>query len=164
MHEDITPDFDLKNFKDEESPQARIHHSFEAFLGIWAVHGRNGSSAPDEAQTEMSGTEVYEWLEGEKFMIYRWNRTFGEAKHVGIGIFGFDEEQQGVTADFFDNLGYHRRYSASVVGTEMHLLGKSERARIFVDPNGSGMRILWESLKDSHVTGILCELSGQRTQ
>ena len=162
MHEEFTSVVNLKNFSELELVRWNAISSLEDFVGIWTVSGQNGPLVPDDPMTRITGTEIYEWLEGDKFMTYRWNRSFGKDKHSGLGVFGYDDGRRELFAQFYDNLGFTRRYTVTVFDGRMQLEGSRERATIAIDQNV--MNIFWQSMKEGQVTGILCELEGQRTQ
>lgn len=160
MHEEFISVVNLKNISEKElSPRNEVE-ALDAFVGIWTVKGQNGPLSPSDPARRMTGTEVYEWMEGGKFMTYRWHRAFGKDRHSGLGIFGYDDVRQGLFAQFFDNLGFARRYAVTVFDGRMHLEGPQERATIAVDHGV--MNIFWQSVRKGQVTGILCELEGRR--
>jgi hypothetical protein len=148
----------------EQQPPARgpEHEQLDRFVGTWSVEGWNRSDAPVAADTKVTGEESYEWLPGQFFLVYRWDRQFGGSEHTGVGVIGRAESGDGYDAHFFDNLGYARTYEVAVRDGVLTLTGQWERATVTVDDGGDRMSIHWERSSDGRRWVPLCDLTGER--
>ena len=154
----------------DQEEQAQAHEpergpaqaALNAFVGTWNVTGKNAEGAQTAAGALVTGEESYDWLPGEYFLIYRWQRRFEGNEHIGIGIIGFDMARQEYWAQFFDNLGYSRTYDVEIHGRELKYSGAWERARLLVHDDGDTMSISWERSVDG-VWLPLCDLEATRS-
>jgi hypothetical protein len=154
-----SPTIDLKDQTSSQTPKrGPAHERLEAFVGNWKIEGRNGEGAGRAANTRVTGHESYEWLPGRFFLVYRWDRQFGDTQHTGIAIIAYDESRNAYTARFFDNLGYARIYDATVRDRVLTLTGAQERASISV--SGGIMMTHWERTSDGVHWRPLCDLTG----
>lgn len=134
------------------------HEQLDVFVGKWNVDGENKAGAPVAANAKVTGEETYEWLPGKFFLMYHWDRRFADNEHTGIGVIGYDASREAYSAHFFDNLGYSRKYEASVRDGVLTLTGKWERATLVVGDNGNTMSIYWERSSDGRNWLPLCDL------
>ena len=156
-----SPTVELKEQISEPPPKrGPAHERLDAFVGNWAIDGRNGEGAGRAADTRVTGHETYEWLPGRFFLVYRWDRRFGDTQHTGIGVIGYDEPRDAYSAQFFDNLGYARTYDATVRDRVLTLTGAWERASISV--GGGIMMTHWERTTDGVNWLPLCDLTGTK--
>ena len=156
-----SPTIEPQEGKSEQSPRrGPAHDRLDAFVGRWTIEGRNGEGAPGAANTRVTGHESYEWLPGRFFLVYRWERRFGDTQHTGIAVIGYDDSRDAYTAQFFDNLGYARSYDATVRERVLTLTGASERASISV--GGGIMMTHWERTTDGVNWLPLCDLTGTK--
>ena len=136
----------------------------DAFVGRWIVEGTNGTGAPASTGAEMQGTESYEWLEGEFYLINRWDRHFGQNRHTGISFIGYDSSLGEYFSQSFDNLGFAARYKVYVAEGALRFQGPEERAVLKLNADRSQIDILWEQSKDGLDWAELCHLIGHREQ
>ena len=66
------------------------HKHLEPFAGEWKVEGHNATGAPGVDGRWVSGTESYEWLDGEFFLVNRFDRGKGAGHFKGVGWIGYD--------------------------------------------------------------------------
>jgi hypothetical protein len=134
----------------------------DAFVGAWRVGGHNLEGAPTGEGEPVTGVESYDWLPGGFFLEYRWHRRFGAHDHEGIGIFACDAPDGPCAAQFYDNLGFARRYAASVDDDVLTLSGPRERATIALGDGGRTLAIRWDRSSDGVEWQPLCALMGTR--
>jgi hypothetical protein len=89
--------------KEQQSPELG---PFAALVGEWEVE----MTHPALPDTVVQGAATFEWLEGERFMIYR-----ASAEHPdfpdGISIIGVTDDR--LTMHYFDSRGVFRVYDTS---------------------------------------------------
>ena len=132
------------------------------FTGEWNVEGRNADDAPFIAGAKIQGTESYEWLEGNFFLVYKWSRHFGSSEHSGIGLIGYDKSAHGIVVNNYDNLGFMRRYNLSFEDNSWKFFGENERAILKFSDDRKSFAEKWEILRDASEWKLLCELKATR--
>ncbi len=136
----------------EQVPIHRPEMDFlSSFVGEWKVSGT------------MNGNETYEFLKEEFFLIYKWDREYGEEKHNGIGFLGFDSEEEKFVARFCDNLGYARTYDLIIMSSKFLLYGEHERAEISLSDDKQEIYVHWVHNQTGKWT-TLCELRGEKVE
>ncbi len=136
----------------EQKPTHRGEMKYlSAFVGEWKVEGT------------MTGTETYAFLAEEFFLVYEWDRLYGEKKHKGIGFMGYDTGQEKFLAQFCDNLGYARTYDLIIMPFKFLLYGEHERAEISVSEDHQVLRVHWDVNKEG-CWSTLCDLTGRKVQ
>ena len=142
----------------------REHKLLDVFVGTWIVEGQNKEGAPVAPGAQVSGKETYEWLPGEYYLVYRWDRCFGSDQHTGIGIIGYDDSSQTYASHNFDNLGYSRTYQVHIADGSWTLTGERERARLVFSDDGNVMTANWEISGDGFDWTPLCELKAIKAE
>lgn len=132
-----------------------------AFIGRWGITGRNLEGAAENAGTEISGEENYEWLAGDFFVRGNWNHDFGSGSHTGTTIIGRDEYSEKLIAHNFDNLGFARHYRLETDGLRWEISGPRERAVRVFSPDGEHFKETWQVNDDGNWIP-LCELEGTK--
>ena len=74
------------------------------FTGRWNTEGRILPTTTS-AEIIISGTDSYEWLPGEFFLLHRVNVRIGDDKNQTVEIIGFDKEKNHYTLQHYDNKG-----------------------------------------------------------
>ena len=134
------------------------HELLNVFLGRWKVEGQNKAAAPVAPNTPVVGEESYEWLPGRFFIVYYWNRHFGENAHLGIGTIGYDPVKHTYTMQNYDNMGYARTYTGGLNNGIWLFTGDNERVTIAFEGDGT-MKAKWDILSDDSDWLPLCELT-----
>jgi hypothetical protein len=80
--------------------------SLEPFVGEWSVEVSLSAPAGVEART------VFEWMDGKRFLVQRWEVSLPEAPD-GLAVIGFDEDTQLYLQHYFDSRGVARLYEMS---------------------------------------------------
>lgn len=139
-----------------------VHELLRAFVGRWSITGTNLGGAPVAANSEVRGEESYEWLPGEFFLVGRWDRRFGDQRHVGVSVMGRGVQDPPHQAHHFDNLGDARTYALSASGRTLTFSGEQERAKYEIAEDGRTFRARWEIFKGVSRWAPLCELVATR--
>jgi hypothetical protein len=82
----------------------------ERFVGEWTMRPEAPWATGDAA-----GRLVFEWMEGGRFLIQRWEVPIPEAPD-GIAIIGFDDGRGTYLQHYFDSRGVARVYEMSFDG------------------------------------------------
>ena len=131
------------------------------FVGRWQVTGKNRGGAPNAPDTDVFGTESYEWLPGGFFLEGHWDRHFGTDRHTGLSILRYDEATSEHSIYSVDNLGYARTYRMTERDGVWSFSGPNERATVRFSDDGGTMTTTWQVRKDD--TWVpLCDLVGKR--
>lgn len=138
------------------------HKHLQPFAGHWKVHGFNGATAPGAADQPVIGDEIYEWLEGEYFLLHRFDRQQGIERFTGIGWIGFDQASGGYLSYSVANTGHLRIYEVEISPRKLRFDGEHERAVIELNASANTMSVLWEHTSDGVNWWKLCELHGHR--
>lgn len=92
------------------SPSAAMRR-LEPFVGTWRMVGR--MKLEDGSEIQIGGTDIYEWLPGEYFLIHRVvDVHMGEVIVNAIEIIGYDAENHRYVAHAYDNQGNIETMSA----------------------------------------------------
>ncbi len=156
-HSDVSPP-GLTSSVDGKGPG---HELLDRFVGHWSVQGKN-PLASVEADEDITGVETFQWLTGEYFLEYRWDRVLAHGWHHGVAMIGYDAEEEVFFAHFYDNLGFHRRYEVGVEANRLTFEGKHERGELRLDESCRKMQIHWERSERGDWQR-LCDLTGTRT-
>jgi hypothetical protein len=159
--ETLTPAADVTELRPERGD---AHARLDLFVGEWRIEGKNLDGAEEFAGTDLEGVQRCEWLPGRYFLIQRDEVHYGDGgTHQTTWITGWDVERQCYSVQFFDSLGYTRRYDVTVEGSTWTFEGETERANIVFDEGGLTYRGFWErSLAGRWVP--LCEYTATRAQ
>jgi hypothetical protein len=83
----------------------------DAFVGTWEM------SMAFPGHDEMTGgTLTYEWMDGDQFLVQRWDIPDVPEAPGGIAIIGDDPEGEGYLQHYFDTRGAARVYRMEVEG------------------------------------------------
>jgi hypothetical protein len=138
------------------------HRRLDAFLGTWTVVGENKGAAPNAVDTPVTGDESYVWLPGRFFLLGRWDRRFGDDRHIGISIMRYDPTTRQYSAYNVDNLGFARTYRVTERDGVWSFTGDWERATWTLGADGTTMAIDWEMTRDGETWAPLCHLDATK--
>lgn len=138
------------------------HHYLEPFTGRWKVEGHNAAGAPDAEAEKVSGTESFEWLEGEYFLVNRFDRGQGANRFNGLGWIGYDAMNGAYLSYSISNIGYFRIYQVQLKPGEICYLGSNERGVVRLSEDGQTITIKWEQINAAGRWLPLCDLTGHR--
>lgn len=148
----------LNNHNTTKADAGPAHEFLNAFLGTWKVEGHNADS-----NDRVHGTEIYSWLEGNYFLINKWNRPSSEGPFSGLGWILYDAENEKYRSYSVSNNGYFRVYDIEVKNNIIQYHGEQERGTVEVSTDRNALRIHWE-FKVGPEWKLLCQLDGQRLQ
>ena len=125
------------------------------FTGKWLTTGRQhaGAAGPDARITVV---ETYEWLQGDKFLIHRFDGQVGDQTAACVEIIGRDAASEDYSVQTFYSNGMtndwrlHERDQAWLLTGKWNMEGKKKDVRctmVFSD-DGSVMAARW-----AHSTG-----------
>lgn len=101
--------------------------------------------------TDVHAVCVFEWLQGERFLIQRWEVDHPDAPD-GIAIIGFDDVRDGFRQHYFDSRGVARVYEMSFDDRVWKLWrddpGFSQRFTGAFSEDGNTIRGAWEVFED----------------
>ncbi|GAB3513196.1 DUF1579 family protein [Emticicia fontis] len=89
------------------------HSHLDKFVGKWNTEGMVLPTATS-AGLEVKGTDTYEWLPGEFFLLHKIDVTVGDEKVQTLEIIGFDKDANHYTMQSFDNKGKTSLMSATL--------------------------------------------------
>jgi hypothetical protein len=130
----------------------------EPLVGQWIVEGYAEASLAGPAGPVKS-RESFEWLNGEYFLVHRYETHFGnQPVQRGIMYWGYDESKQGFLLHFFSNNGpftrdgniYEGQLRADAIvctGPARFTMPIDEHGKVAVGP-GQSFELTWE-LRDA---------------
>ncbi|MFB4284402.1 DUF1579 family protein [Nonomuraea sp. MTCD27] len=123
------------------SENQRLH----ALVGRWRSQGRIAATATDPA-IRVAGSDTYEWLAGEHFLIHRVDVRMDEEHVEVIEMIGpYDPASRTYPMRSFDNQGNFVTMRASVDdGGVWTFAGETERATLVIAEDGDSMTAEWE--------------------
>lgn len=142
---------------DQQTALKKLH----VFIGKWHAEGQSYAEKqqvgnPLASAVPWTSDESYEWLQGNFFILHRWDAKIGNSIFVGTEIIGYDEKEGGFFTHFFDNAGFHPNYKATVNGNIWNFTSPSSRANIIVDDDKNRMTFNWEWRKEGNDWLPLC--------
>jgi hypothetical protein len=93
----------------------------EPLVGEWAMKPDFPSLPPVEGHARV----VFEWMEGGRFLIQRWEVPIPEAPD-GLAIIGYDEGRGTLLQHYFDSRGVARVYEMAFDGRVWKLSRETE--------------------------------------
>ncbi|MES9536599.1 MULTISPECIES: DUF1579 family protein [unclassified Actinomadura] len=120
-----------------------------ALVGRWRSQGRTAATASDP-EIRIAGSDTYEWLAGEHFLIHRVDVRMNEERVEVIEMIGpYDPESRTYPMRSFDNHGHFVTMRASVDdGGVWTFAGETERATLVIAEDGESMTAEWERTDD----------------
>ncbi len=74
------------------------------FIGYWNTEGKIPAT-DTESEVKILGTDTYEWLPGEFFLLHKVDVFVGDNKNQTFEIIGFDKLLEKYTMRHYDNKG-----------------------------------------------------------
>jgi hypothetical protein len=118
-------------------------------VGTWKTEGR--VLADDETPaTLFSGTDTYEWVLHNQFIVHKVDVTMGDTKVEAVEYIGeFDKTGQAVKLHSFDNQGNYTLMHGQLDKTRrLNITGDKMRATLSV-VNEHEMQATWEKSADN---------------
>jgi hypothetical protein len=135
-----------KNSQQLPEPSPALRHR-DIFIGKWNTEGESKTNQYGPA-VKISAVDTYEWLDGEFFLVHRWDACISGDETRGIEIIGYDNSNQMYFTHSFDNKGNSVTYQASLNDGVWKILGESERFTGRFSPDGNILVGKWEILSD----------------
>ncbi len=132
----------------------------KAFVGHWKIEGQNGADAPEDKGIKITGDEIYEWMDGEYYLIAKIKRNVGGKNFEALGWIGYDPFSDGYLNFSIFNSGHARIYEIEVSEEKIVFSGKTERAQMTIE-NGV-LKVNWEFTKDGKDWKPLCDYTGTK--
>ncbi len=133
----------------------------DPLIGTWTVEGRNLSAAPRAADMPVTGTWKVEVMDGGKFLESHWKYDSGGAKHIGLSVLGFQNDDPQLKMFNFDNGGFYRAYNIIIEGNLWKIAGETERASIVFKDTNAAYEEFWE-IKTAGTWRPLCRRNGEK--
>lgn len=96
------------------------------FVGIWRTSGQI-HDIDTKPVISVSGTDIYEWLPGECFLLHRVDVIIGDNKVYNTEIIGWDYDTGKYFMHAYDALGIFSTMQAIVKGNEWVFEGPTEK-------------------------------------
>ena len=126
-----------------------ILKALDTVVGTW---DSKGTMRTPNGTIAVTGTDAYEWLPGQQFMIHKADVTVGGDKVDVIEIIGeYDEAKKACAMHAFQSDGSHEVMWASVnKNGSLLLVGDTTRAALTIRQDGKAMDALWEQRTDGN--------------
>jgi hypothetical protein len=129
--------------------------ALEIFVGEWSAEGEQ-IAGPVGPAAKVSALQKFEWLQGNVFLISRFDGHVGDSPAACIEIWGCNRETGGWRAHTFYNNGLTNIWDIELDKGKWQLVGdwtmagKSMKVRcsIVFSPDGTTMHSLWEHSSD----------------
>jgi hypothetical protein len=134
-----------------EPPQQQTPNSalkrLDALVGDWEMEGPN----PFDPAAVLRGRANFEWLEGRRFLVQRWNVEHPDFPD-GIAIIGYDDSTGDYSQHYFDSRGVSRIYKMSLSAGVWRLWRDdpdfAQRFTGTFEDNGNTIKGRWENSSD----------------
>ena len=81
-----------------------VHDQLSRFVGRWNTEGKIRAIHPSP-EVKIMGTDTYEWLPGEYFLLHKVDVWVGDDKNETFEVIGFDQRIGKYTMQHYDNKG-----------------------------------------------------------
>ena len=132
-----------------------VYERLDVFVGKWKMEGDQFASDFGPA-AHVNGTQNFEWLPGEKFLIHRLEGKLGDNDMACIEIIGYDAAMQTCSMDTYYNNGMkkswnlHEKHPGTwVITGDWPHNDKVVKVRSTIDfsEDGKSSTAKWESLR-----------------
>jgi hypothetical protein len=129
--------------------------ALNAFVGEWRAEGEQ-IEGPVGPAAAITATQRYEWLQGKRFLIHRFDGQVGTAPASCVEVIGCDRDSGLCRAHTFYNNGLTNVWDVELHGGRWRLFGDwnmagrsmKVRCAITFHDGGRGMRSHWEYSSD----------------
>ena len=140
-----------------------------AFVGEWHTSGNQFEGAIGSAE-RITATQTYEWLQGDSFLIHRFDGTVGRSPASCIEIIGYDTESGECQAHTYYNNGrvniwdVERDDERWVLCGDWNMAGRQMKVRCTVTfaADGGTMHSLWEHSSDGRKWTAFWDLTARK--
>jgi hypothetical protein len=102
------------------------YDQLDKFLGKWTTVGKIPAS-DTTPEIKISGTDTYEWLPGEFFLLHKVDVIVGDNKNETFEIIGYDRQKNLYTMQHYDNKGNSGIMTANCNDGVWTILGENLR-------------------------------------
>lgn len=85
-------------------PLGKEYELLNKFVGTWQTKGKVLASK-QSPEIVIKGTDSYEWLPGEYFLIHKADVMMGKKRNQTLEVIGYDAQKQAFFMQHFDNQG-----------------------------------------------------------
>ena len=117
------------------------------FAGRWNTAGRIFQTE-DTPEIKISGTDTYEWLPGNFFLLHTTDVLLGDERNYTLEIIGFDPSLDQYTMQYYDNYGDTGFMVAAVEGNTWTFVGGTLRFKGGFNNDNLQFSGVWEQSSD----------------
>ncbi|HVF16515.1 MAG TPA: DUF1579 family protein [Steroidobacteraceae bacterium] len=152
-----------------ETRQSIDIKALSIFVGEWRAEGEQLAGPVGEA-ANVTATQRYEWLQGESFLIHRFDGHVGASAASCIEIIGCDREAGNCRAHTFYNNGPVNVWDVDqhdgqwLLAGDWNMSGKSLKVRCTINFTGAGstMHSRWEYSNDGTQWQVFWNLTARK--
>lgn len=115
-------------------------------IGEWRTEG-TVFSAEGKPEMTVKGTDTYQWLPGDYFVLHIADVLMGDNKSYTHEIIGHDAKAGDFTMQYFNNAGESGMMTATVKDEQWEILGDALRFRGGFSENDTVFSGIWERLE-----------------
>ena len=127
----------------QRNDSASGHRRLGVFVGTWRTEGEVRATDTTPA-LKIIGTDLYEWLPGESFLVHRVDVRIGDEEEKSTEIIGYDPATDTYPMHSFDAQGVSGVMHATVAGRTWKFSGETMRFSGSFDEEGNTIRGTWE--------------------
>lgn len=123
------------------------YRQLSKLLGKWNTNGRI-LAANGNPEIKITGTDTYEWMPGNFFLLHKVDVSIGGDKNQTLEIIGHNEERDHYTMQYYDNKGNSGSMVATVTADVWMFIGESLRFTGSFYDEGNIFAGIWERSAD----------------
>lgn len=131
------------NHENEQSTPHPDLRRLGALIGKWDWRGRS-----KVGDFEIAGWDTFEWLEGEFFLVERWEFDTAGQPSSGIAITGYDQPSQTCRTHYFDSGGISNSFELEVRDGVLRITWDKFRFEGAFNEAGDTITGTWEQSSD----------------
>lgn len=127
--------------------KGKAHDALNKFAGRWNTEGRIPAAGRGTG-IKISGTDVYEWLLGEYFLLHKVDVLIGDDRNQATEIIGYDAVKDIYTMQHYDNKGNSGFMTATYINDTWTFSGETLRFTGGFKNNDTEFSGIWEQSSD----------------
>lgn len=130
-----------------EEKSTHEHDQLGRFVGRWNTEGkiRATNTSPE---VKIMGTDTYEWLPGEYFLLHKVDVWVGDDKNETFEVIGFDKHIGKYTMQHYDNKGHSGTMTATYENEVWIFQGETLRFTGGFKNDDNEFSGIWEQLSN----------------
>lgn len=132
-----------------EAKSTPEHDQLSRFVGRWNTEGKIRAT-PASPEVKITGTDTYEWLPGEYFLLHKVDVWVGDDKNETLEVIGYDQRTGKYTMQHFDNKGNAGTMTASYEKGVWTFQGETLRFTGGFKNEDNEFSGIWEQLTNDH--------------